>query len=48
MEERYQKFCPITAEDFFWGMGHVLSRSYGSHPQVSAASSFAYQDSSQT
>jgi hypothetical protein len=34
VEDRYKKYCDITATDFFWGMGHVLSRAYGSHPQV--------------
>jgi len=35
--ERYNKYFPITAEDVFWSMGHVLSRSFASHPQLGLA-----------
>mmetsp|Transcript_4287 Transcript_4287/g.9311 ORF Transcript_4287/g.9311 Transcript_4287/m.9311 type:complete len:378 (+) Transcript_4287:138-1271(+) len=33
-EERYKKYFPLTADDFFWAMGQVLSRSFASHPQL--------------
>mmetsp|Transcript_12367 Transcript_12367/g.25987 ORF Transcript_12367/g.25987 Transcript_12367/m.25987 type:complete len:337 (-) Transcript_12367:219-1229(-) len=36
-EDRYKKHFPITAQDFFWAMGHVLSRSFASHPQLGLA-----------
>lgn len=37
VEDRYKAYFPVTAEAFFWAMGHVLSRSFASHPQLGLA-----------
>lgn len=33
--QRYGRFFPLTASDFLWAMGHVLSRSFASTPSLS-------------
>ena len=33
-EERYRRYFPLTAADFSWAMGHVLSRAFSSHSSL--------------